>query len=126
MSDAPLMLSVSGLRGLVGQSLTPEVAARYAAAFGRWVITHRRPDASGPVHVVLGRDSRPSGQMFEMAAASGLVSVGCKVTILGIATTPSVAIMAEHLGADGGMVITASHNPSQYNGFKICREPSPS
>jgi len=118
MSQAPLMLSVSGLRGLVGQSLTPPVAARYAAAFGQW-LKGAKPD--GSPHVVLGRDSRPSGQMIEMAAMAGLVSVGCEVTSLGIVTTPSVAIMTEHLQADGGMVVTASHNPIAWNGIKALR-----
>lgn len=117
---APLMLTVSGLRGLVGQSLTPPVAARYAAAFGQWLKSKRRAEERAP-HVVLGRDSRPSGQMIEMAAASGLVGVGCKVTCLGIVTTPAVAIMAEHFKADGGMVITASHNPIVWNGIKALR-----
>ena len=75
-AEAPLMLSVSGMRGLVGRSLTPSVVARYASAFGSWLCDHV---TSGVPHVVLGRDSRPSGQMFEMAAASGLTAVGCRV-----------------------------------------------
>lgn len=119
-ATAPLMLSVSGLRGLIGQSLTPPVAARYAAAFGGWL--HRnaaRPD--NPPHVVLGRDSRPSGAMIEHAAVAGLLAAGCRVTTLGIVTTPTVALMAEHLHADGGMVITASHNPIIWNGIKALR-----
>ncbi|MCC7193378.1 MAG: phosphoglucosamine mutase [Phycisphaeraceae bacterium] len=121
MNDAPLMLSVSGLRGLIGRSLTPPVAARYAAAFGQWLKSRQPAGASAAPHVVLGRDSRPSGQMIELAAASGLIAVGCRVTTLGIVTTPGVAIMAEHLGADGGMVITASHNPIIWNGIKALR-----
>jgi phosphomannomutase len=120
MSDAPLMLSVSGLRGLIGKSLTPPVAARYAAAFGEF-LKRSRPQANGAPRVVLGRDSRPSGEMLEQAAIAGLLSVGCRVTGLGIVTTPSVAIMAEHLHADGGMVITASHNPIIWNGIKALR-----
>ncbi len=119
MSDAPLMLSVSGLRGIVGRSLTPVVAARFAGAFGGWLRDQRKATgATGPVHVVLGRDSRPSGAMLEMAAASALAAVGCRVTRLGVLSTPGVAIMVEHLQADGGMVITASHNPIQWNGMK--------
>jgi phosphomannomutase len=126
MSDAPLMLSVSGLRGLIGKSFTPPDAARYAASFGQWLKSQKD---DGPPHVVVGRDSRPSGQMIELAAVSGLVSVGCKVTTVGIVTTPGVAIMTEHLNADGGMVITASHNPIIWNGIKALRHdgvaPSP-
>jgi phosphomannomutase len=109
------MLSISGLRGLIGQSLTPPVAARYAAAAGLWL---KRPYPSSPATVVLGRDSRPSGAMIECAAAAGLLSVGCRVVRLGIATTPSTAVMVQHLGAAGGMVVTASHNPLPWNGLK--------
>ncbi|MFA7235884.1 MAG: phosphoglucosamine mutase [Phycisphaeraceae bacterium] len=115
MSDAPLMVSVSGLRGWVGQSLTPEVAARFAAAFGSWL---RESTGQPHPHVVFGRDSRPSGAMVERAATAGLLATGCRVTTLGIVTTPSVAIMIDHLHADGGMVATASHNPIQWNGLK--------
>jgi phosphomannomutase len=120
MSDAPLMLSISGLRGLIGKTLTPPVVARYAAAFGEF-LKRSRPQSNGVPRVVLGRDSRPSGEMLEQAAIAGLLSVGCRVTSLGIVTTPSVAIMAEHLHADGGMVITASHNPIIWNGVKALR-----
>ncbi|MEX2212941.1 MAG: hypothetical protein WD768_02360 [Phycisphaeraceae bacterium] len=115
---APLMLSVSGLRGLIGQSLTPPVAARFAAAFGTWLRTQSK-EASP--RVVIGRDSRPSGEMIELAAAAGLISVGCEVIALGIATTPTTAVMVEHLKAAGGMVITASHNPIIWNGIKCLR-----
>ncbi len=119
MSDsAPLMLSVSGMRGLVGRSITPDVVARYAAAFGSWL--RQSTDAATP-HVVLGRDSRPSGQMFEMAAAAGLIAAGCRVTRIGIISTPGVAIMIGHHKAEGGMVITASHNPIIWNGVKALR-----
>ncbi len=116
--EAPLMLSVSGMRGLVGRSLTPPVVATYAAAFGSWLV--QSTETKKP-HVVLGRDSRPSGQMFEMAAAAGLASVGCRVTRLGVLSTPGVSIMAGHHNAQGGMVITASHNPIIWNGIKALR-----
>lgn len=115
MSDAPLMLGVSGLRGLVGRSLTPDVASRYAAAFGQWL--RQRSRARTPL-VVLGRDSRPSGEMLELAVTAGLIAVGCRVVRLGIVATPTTAIMVEHLRAHGGMVITASHNPLPWNGIK--------
>ena len=112
------MLSVSGLRGLIGQSLTPPVAARFGAAFGSWVKTQSKNAAP---RVVVGRDSRPSGQMIELAACAGLVSVGCEVIAIGIATTPTTAVMVDHLKAAGGMVITASHNPIIWNGLKCLR-----
>lgn len=117
-SKAPLMLSISGMRGLVGKSITPDVVARYTAAFGSWLKTAR--DTAHPT-VVLGRDSRPSGEMFENAAAAGLTSVGCHVVRVGILSTPGVAIMGQHLEADGGIVITASHNPAPWNGIKPLR-----
>ncbi len=110
------MLSVSGLRGLIGQSLTPVVAARYGQAVGQWF----KSQTTQP-HIVVGRDSRPSGPMVEMAMIAGLTAVGCRVTRLGIASTPGVALMAGHLKAQGGVVITASHNPIQWNGIKVLR-----
>lgn len=117
--SAPLMLSISGLRGIIGASLTPTVAARYGSAIGQW-LKATRTDRKAP-HVVIGRDSRPSGQMIELAATAGLVAVGCRVTNLGIATTPGVAVMVDHHRADGGVIITASHNPIQWNGLKTLR-----
>lgn len=108
------MLSISGLRGIIGSSLTPPVAARYAAAAGSWL----KDKSPGTPTVVIGRDSRPSGAMIESAAAAGLASVGCQVVRLGLATTPSVAVMVQHLKAAGGMVVTASHNPLPWNGLK--------
>lgn len=119
MNDAPLMLSVSGLRGLIGKSLTPDVATRYGAAVGSWFNANKQAD--GAAHVVVGRDSRPSGEMIEFAVTAGLISVGCRVTRIGIVTTPGVAIMVEQLAADGGIVITASHNPIIWNGIKTLR-----
>ena len=123
MKNTPLMLSISGMRGLIGKSLTPPVAARFGAAFGSWLWTHRRPgnDANTPPSVALGRDSRQSGTMIQAAVASGLASTGCKVIRVGILSTPGVAIAADHLACDGGMVITASHNPFPWNGVKPLR-----
>ena len=118
MAEQPLMLSVSGLRGLVGRSLRPYEAARYGAAFGSWLKTN---SDQSPPHVVVGRDSRPSGQMIEQAVVSGLAATGCRVTCLGIVTTPTTAVMVEHLGAAAGMVVTASHNPIEWNGLKALR-----
>ncbi len=114
MDSSPLMLSISGLRGVIGASLTPEVAARYAGAVGQWFASQQ----SDPPHVVVGRDSRTSGPMIESAVCAGLLGAGCRVTRLGIVCTPGVAVMAQHLGASGGVVITASHNPTIWNGIK--------
>ncbi|MBX3358496.1 MAG: hypothetical protein KF745_08710 [Phycisphaeraceae bacterium] len=118
-SDAPLMVSVSGCRGIVGESLTPEVAARYAGAFGGWLCER----AGGAATVVLGRDGRAGGRIVRDAAAAGLAAAGCEVIDLGVAMTPTVGVMTDQHAADGGMVITASHNPQQWNGLKcIVRE----
>jgi phosphomannomutase len=105
-----LMVSVSGVRGIVGSSLTPEVATAFAAALGAWL--DGRP-------VVLSRDSRPSGEMLQHAVAAGLLSVGCDVYRIGVAPTPTVGLAVRQLGAGGGMQITASHNPAPYNGLKF-------
>ncbi len=116
--DTPLILSVSGMRGLVGKSLTPTVAARYGAAVGTWL--KRTRGVEHPL-VVIGRDSRPSGPMYESAAVAGLASVGCAVVRVGVLSTPGIAVMVGELGADGGLVVTASHNPAPWNGMKALR-----
>lgn len=109
------MLSVSGARGIVGQTMTPEVAAAYGAAFGSYL---KGISGNAHPHVVLGRDGRASGQALALAAAGGLMATGCTVTDIGVATTPTVGVMIGHLRADGGMAVTASHNPIQWNGLK--------
>jgi phosphomannomutase len=112
MSDT-LMISVSGIRGHVGTDLTPEVVARYAAALGAWARGTVRPS------VVLGRDARTSGAMFTRAAAAGLMSVGVDVIDLGIVPTPTVQLAVEHHHAAAGLILTASHNPIEWNALKF-------
>lgn len=109
------MVGVSGIRGIVGKDLTPEIVARYAAAFGAWARTGgaRRP------RVVLGRDARTSGPMFAQAASAGLVSVGCDVIDIGLTTTPSAQLAVQHHRAAGGIILTASHNPIEWNALKF-------
>jgi len=108
------MISVSGIRGRVGFGLTPEVFARYAAAFGAWAL------AKGPSRaVVLGRDSRVSGPLFHQVARAALESVGADVIDLGITTTPTLQMAVEHHHAAGGLGITASHNPIEWNALKF-------
>jgi phosphomannomutase len=104
------MVSVSGMRGLVGSDLTPELVARYAAALGAW---------SGSSKVVLGRDARTSGGMFARAAAAGLMSVGAEVIDLGIVPTPTVQMAVEYHQAGAGLILTASHNPIEWNALKF-------
>lgn len=112
-----LMLSVSGCRGIVGETLTPEVAVGFAGTFGAWL--KRRAGAAGRApRVVLGRDGRAGGEMVKHAAIAGLLSAGCDVIDLGVAMTPTVGFAADLHKADGGVVITASHNPQQWNGLK--------
>jgi len=121
MSDT-LMIGVSGVRGLVGTDLTPEVVARWAAAFGTWAKTGpgaRGPGARRGSRVVLGRDARTSGPMFARAATAGLMSVGCEVIDVGLVATPTVQLAVEHHRAAGGIVLTASHNPIEWNALKF-------
>jgi phosphomannomutase len=114
-SSAPLMLSVSGARGIVGASMTPEVVRRLAGLWGSHLATQ---DAKSP-KVVLGRDSRPSGPELAMAAARGLADAGCEVISLGLVATPTVGVMISACRAQGGIMITASHNPTPWNGLKF-------
>ncbi len=111
-----LIVSVSGVRGTIGGTLTPEVACQFGCAFGTMI--RRASDGQRPLRVALGRDTRPSGPMIAHAVTAGLVSCGVNVTDLGVASTPAIALMTRLLKADGGVIITASHNPSQYNGIK--------
>jgi phosphomannomutase len=120
MSDT-LMISVSGIRGHVGTDLTPELVARYAAALGAWAGQTGRPTdrPSRRPAVVLGRDARTSGNMFAHAAAAGLMSVGVDVIDLGIVPTPTVQLAVEHHHAAAGLILTASHNPIEWNALKF-------
>ncbi|HLQ68920.1 MAG TPA: phosphoglucosamine mutase [Gemmatimonadales bacterium] len=122
MSDT-LMISVSGVRGLVGTDLTPEVVARWAAAFGTWAGTGIRDTRNGKrgrrVRIVLGRDARTSGPMFADAATAGLMSVGCNIIDVGLVPTPTVQLAVEHHKAAGGIILTASHNPIEWNALKF-------
>src|SRR5213594_2203922 len=111
MTDT-LMVGVSGIRGIVGKDLTDEVVGRYARAFGRWA------KARKPV-VVVGRDARESGPAFERAVVDGLGSVGCAVVKVGLVPTPTVQLAVEHHAAGGGIAITASHNPIEWNALKF-------
>src|SRR6267154_4552241 len=118
MSDT-LMISVSGVRGLVGTDLTPEVVARWAAAFGTWARTADGGRGKHKPRVVLGRDARTSGPMFASAATAGLNSVGCDVIDVGLVATPTVQLAVEHHRAAGGIILTASHNPIEWNALKF-------
>lgn len=109
------MISVSGIRGHVGTDLTPELVSLYAAALGAW----SRSAQSVRPSVVLGRDTRTSGPMYARAAAAGLMSVGVDVIDLGIVPTPTVQLAVEHHHAGAGLILTASHNPVEWNALKF-------
>jgi phosphomannomutase len=105
-----LMVSISGVRGVVGSGLTPDVVVRYASAFAEYC-------GRGPV--VIGRDGRITGKPIAHIVSSTLLSAGCNVIALGICPTPTIQIAVEKLKAAGGISITASHNPIQWNGLKF-------
>jgi phosphomannomutase len=129
-----LMIGVSGMRGTIGGTLTPPVVGQMAAAFAVW-LKERQKGASVdgaaelPLRVVIGRDSRPSGPWVRDTAVAALTASGLEVIDLDIVTTPGVAMMVRHLNADAGVVVTASHNPIQWNGLKFltrdCVAPPP-
>jgi phosphomannomutase len=120
-----LMISVSGMRGHVGTDLTPELVARHAAALGAWVRTAAAAQVTNAPRlgerpaVVLGRDSRTSGAMFARSATAGMMSVGVDVIDLGVVPTPTVQMAVEHHRAGAGLILTASHNPIEWNALKF-------
>ena len=117
---APLIISISGVRGIIGESLNPAQAGEFGLAYGTFLRQNCSTDQ--PVKICIGRDSRPSGSMIAAALSSGLMAAGCQTIDLGIATTPGVALMVKHLTCAGGIVITASHNPIEWNGIKFIRD----
>ena len=118
-----LMISVSGIRGIVGESLTPKNLTAFAMAFASLMFRQREMRAGSKSEqrpkIVIGRDTRPTGNAISDLVSNTLLLCGCDVVDLGIATTPTVeiAVPAEH--ADGGLIITASHNPVAWNALKM-------
>ncbi len=104
------MVSISGIRGIVGSTLTPEVIVKYTSAFGEYCKRGK---------IVIGRDGRITGKSIGHLVSSTLLQMGCDVTALGICPTPSVALAVEKTRAAGGISITASHNPMMWNGLKF-------
>jgi phosphomannomutase len=109
----PLKIGVSGVRGVVGETFTPELVVGFAQAFGTYL---------GPGRILVCRDTRPSGPMVASAVMAGLLATGCDVVDLGICPTPSLQLAVRWLRADGGISITAGHNPSQWNALKFVRQ----
>jgi phosphomannomutase len=105
-----LKIGVSGIRGVVGEFLTPALARAFAQAFGSYV---------GAGRVVVGRDTRTSGPMLQHAVQCGLLAAGCEVVDVGVLPTPTIQIYTGATRARGGLAITASHNPPEYNALKL-------
>lgn len=108
--SSTLMKSVSGIRGIVGDSFTPELMASAGSAFAK---------LTGYGKIIVGRDSRPTGEAVSMNFISTLLLAGCDVIDIGIVPTPTVQVIVEELKADGGVVLSASHNPVEWNALKL-------
>lgn len=119
-----LIKSISGIRGTIGgnvnDNLTPIDAAKFAAAYGSWLL--KRNLNKEKLTVVLGRDARISGKMISSIVANTLVGLGINVVDLGLSTTPTVEVAVPLEKADGGIILTASHNPKQWNALKLLNE----
>ena len=105
-----LKISISGVRGVIGESLTPTLLTRFAQAFGTYV---------GSGTIVIGRDPRTSGEMVKQAVIAGLLSSGCRVIDIGMCPVPTIQLLVRQHGAHGGIAITASHNPAEWNALKF-------
>jgi phosphomannomutase len=109
----PLKIGITGVRGIVGETFTPEVAVEFSQAFGTYLDGGR---------ILVCRDTRASGPMVRAAVTAGLLAAGCEVIDLGISPTPSLQLAVTWLKADGGIAITAGHNPAQWNALKFVRD----
>ena len=105
-----LKISISGVRGVIGESLTPALLTRFSQAFGTY---------AGSGTIVIGRDPRTSGEMVKQAVIAGLLSSGCRVIDIGMCPVPTIQLMVRRHRAHGGIAITASHNPAEWNALKF-------
>jgi phosphomannomutase/phosphoglucomutase len=110
MLRARRLFGTNGIRGLVNEELTPEMAVKVGCAIGTFF-------SNGPL--LVGYDARTSGPMLEKAVVAGLTATGCDVLLAGMAPTPALQYAVKHNGLRGGVIITASHNPPEYNGIKV-------
>lgn len=108
----PLKIGITGVRGIVGEAFTPELIVGFAQAFGTYLDGGR---------ILVCRDTRPSGPMVQAAVIAGLLAAGCEVIDLNVCPTPSMQLAVKQLGADGGIAITAGHNPAPWNALKFIR-----
>ena len=118
-----LIKSISGIRGTIGgeygNNLTPLDAVNFGCAYAQWVLNrnlNKKPT------VVIGRDARISGKMIQSFVQNSLISLGVNVIDLGLSTTPTVELMVKEYNAEGGIIITASHNPTEWNALKLLDE----
>ncbi|MBU0581258.1 MAG: phosphoglucosamine mutase [Candidatus Margulisbacteria bacterium] len=119
-----LKVTISGVRGIYGQDLNEKIAFNFGKAFGQFIFPRLRPGDFGgqtKTRVVVGADTRNSSPSLREAMFEGLKSAGCTPIDIGICPTPTVQIMVRQLQADGGVMITASHNPKEWNGLKFIR-----
>ncbi len=118
-----LIKSISGIRGTIGgvhgDNLTPIDAVNFGCAYGQWLI-NKNPNSKHKV--IIGRDARISGEMIQNLVQFSLISMGIDIVDLGLSTTPTVELMVQKHNADGGIIITASHNPTQWNALKLLNE----
>jgi len=110
MEESNLIFTISGIRGIVGKDLTKEVVKQIAFAFGTWLFDKR---------VIIGRDTRPSGKELKEGVIEGLLSAGCQVINLGICPTPVIIFKKNELQIPGGIIISGSHNPPEWNALKL-------
>lgn len=120
-SDKTLMVTISGIRGIFGRGLDASVLVRFTGAYGTW-IRHRALAAGRVPAVVLGRDARVTGELCARLVAGTLQSVGVNVIDTGLATTPTVEMAVKLAGASGGIILSASHNPAEWNALKLLNE----
>ncbi len=118
-----LIKSISGIRGTIGgapeENLTPLDAVRYTAAHGTWL---RQLHSNKPISVVLGRDARLSGAMIQGLVQNTLLAQGINILDAGLSTTPTVEMAVVFEQAQGGIILTASHNPKQWNALKLLND----
>ena len=115
-----LIKSISGIRGTIGgkpgDGLSPMDIVKFASAYGTWIIANNPSETST---IVIGRDARLSGEMVNNIVCGTLVGLGINVVDLGLSTTPTVEVAVTEIAADGGIILTASHNPKQWNALKL-------
>lgn len=112
-ASRPLKITIGGVRGVVGETLTPNLLVNFSQAFGTYV---------GPGRVLVSRDTRASGRMVEPCVLSGLTATGCEVVRLGVCTTAALQLAVRQTDAVGGIAITAGHNNARWNALKFCRD----